>query len=95
VADGTSGKARGNRGIVVELEDETAALEKDPRRPATSSALAATIPDSARHFACATATYGGRREVSGGDRSTWQQVGDSPQRDNDGFRRCCRSAVGF
>jgi hypothetical protein len=33
---GAGGRASGHRGVVVELEDGTAALDEDPRRPATS-----------------------------------------------------------
>jgi hypothetical protein len=68
--DGASGRARGHRCVMVELGDEMTAPDKDPRWPVMRSAPAVEVPDNAQSFACSTATCGGRREVSGGDRST-------------------------
>jgi hypothetical protein len=62
---------------MVGLEDRKAASDEDLRRPAMRSSSAAGKPDSARCWLAAT-TCGGRREVSGGDRSTRQQGGISP-----------------
>jgi hypothetical protein len=49
-AGGTGGRASGNWGIVVELEDRAAALDEDPRRLVMRSTLAAAKPDDAQGF---------------------------------------------
>jgi hypothetical protein len=45
---GTGGRARGHWGIVVELEDGTAAPDEDPRQTATRSTPTAAVPNGAR-----------------------------------------------
>jgi hypothetical protein len=51
VAGGAGGQASGHRGIVEELEDATAALDEDPRRPAMRSSSAAAKLNDTRGFA--------------------------------------------
>jgi hypothetical protein len=44
---GMGGQASGHRGVMVELEDEAAAPDEDPRRRATRSSSAAAKPNDA------------------------------------------------
>jgi hypothetical protein len=50
-AGGTSGRASGHRGVMVELKDGALTPDEDPRRPAMRSSSAAATPDSAQGFA--------------------------------------------
>jgi hypothetical protein len=71
---GAGGQASGHRGVVVELKDGAAAPDEDPRQPAIRSAPTAAKPDGTRHW-LAAATWGGKREVTGDDRSARQRGG--------------------
>jgi hypothetical protein len=99
---GAGGLASGHRGIMVELEDGATAPDEDPRQPATRSAPAEAKPDGARRWIVAM-TCGGKREVSGGDRSTRQRGGVSSAwmrqarsgsvASPDRFNTCAKNAV--